>query len=410
MLEPILLPIEPLVDEDGRPLQEWFADPALKRGVAWERIECPYAGSRHRHRNPMNMSALRQINIRREAVDQLMRDVTALAGSAGRGVTLAELWWIGRLGESLPGYLVYRAVDSVQNHHIPALVAAAFKIFIGYNVGTMDRIRAALQHEPAALTAPVELEAMLAYYEREQLLIGPREVCSGPDATIRRVLAGFLDPPTSGQLGSALAALVGDGAGFVGYARALSRSTALSVLFAMIAESLYAGIVTELGPAAALLVPAEPRYVLADDNIAAATTAVATALVAPAADDALAAPLATLVALTGPDWTPTLEHNAFDTLPHARGLLTAGLRRRITFYFELERIYAALARVLKHDYLAALGRADDVALAALAGRFVPPLGKMRSLLGAVFNVDCAAILKDGHNESVRVAGIIDKAY
>jgi hypothetical protein len=197
------------LDVAGRPVGEGRA--AAYRHVHTELQPCPYAGSRHHHARPMNVSALRQILPVWEQIVTMLswlsqryrarhrRDVTtydALSLVTGAGVFLAD-------------FLVLRRHRPLGSREIPVLISGLYKVCLGFQLSTfLGSLRERFGDE----TAPARLPDAAGFHaglEEQELLIGEAEVCSGSAAQIMqaydamtggRAVAQEALPPTCAAL------------------------------------------------------------------------------------------------------------------------------------------------------------------------------------------------------------------
>ncbi|CAN5912376.1 hypothetical protein BH11MYX3_BH11MYX3_15560 [soil metagenome] len=169
-------------DDEDRLIREGRTPPALIRPGELEYRACPYAGSRHQHASPMNISALRQMSAHWEDI----LDACAVMREAyveQRGLhrpELMDLWRVGQLGSALPWFYLLRGGGQPP----PAFAAALAKITLGVGLWA----QALLVEQLAGTWTPVELTPQAIYESSEATgtLIGATEVCSGPEKMMLR--------------------------------------------------------------------------------------------------------------------------------------------------------------------------------------------------------------------------------
>ena len=185
-------------DGEGRPLGEEMAPSHVQRGVPMEMRECPYAGTRHKHRNAMNASSLRQFSAHWPAVvgglAEIREGYLRHMGRAGQPrVTLTDLWKFSRIGIALPAWLLRRAHAPLADGEIPPMSSIIYRMMLGVNrVSHLQllMISATGVESPSWAQEP---GALYEYTDGNDLFIGLNSVCAGPRAMIEetfRVLLG----------------------------------------------------------------------------------------------------------------------------------------------------------------------------------------------------------------------------
>lgn len=183
-------------DTEGRPIREGRTPKALlgPDEIAWSR--CPYAGSRHHHANPMNVSALRQTTAHwDEILDALALLQRGYAD--GRGAyspDLRDVWYVSQLGSALPWFFILR--DGVAP---PPYAAALAKATLGTGILAQCAIVKMLSERwpPPPLTAL----SLMDLAEVSGTLVGATEVCSAPDKMIARFCEVIAPTSRMGDVG-----------------------------------------------------------------------------------------------------------------------------------------------------------------------------------------------------------------
>lgn len=175
-------------DVEDRPIREGRTPPELLRDGDIEYRTCPYAGSRHQHANPMNVSALRQMGAHWDDLCDARAFLRA-AHDEVLGVTqpqLMDVWRVSQLGSALPWFFLHR--DAA----IPAYAAALAKATLGMGIWAQRVLVRTITERwsPPALTA----ESVLALAEENGTLIGETEVCSGSSKMLLEFFAVLVDP------------------------------------------------------------------------------------------------------------------------------------------------------------------------------------------------------------------------
>ena len=168
-------------DTEGRPIREGRTPKELLRPDEIAFAQCPYAGSRHQHERPMNVSALRQTSAH---WDEIVGRLAALQqgyakGRGTYGPDLRDIWYVSQIGSSLPWFYILKlGVEP------PPWVAALAKATLGTGILAQFLIVKMLSErwQPPPITG----QSLLEMAERSGTLIGPNEVCAAPDKMILR--------------------------------------------------------------------------------------------------------------------------------------------------------------------------------------------------------------------------------
>jgi hypothetical protein len=172
------------LDVGGRPLGEGRAAAFQQVQTEWQ--SCPYAGSRHHHAKPMNVTALRQI------MPVWGQIVTLLAWLGQRYrvrhqkdvTTYEDLSLVTSAGVFLADFFVLRRHQPLRSGEIPLLISGLYKACLGFQLATF---LGAMQERFVEQTTPAQLPDAAGfhdYLEASELLIGEAEVCSGSAAMI----------------------------------------------------------------------------------------------------------------------------------------------------------------------------------------------------------------------------------
>jgi hypothetical protein len=170
-------------DDEDRPIREGRTPAEFLRPGEIEYRQCPYAGSRFQHANPMNVSALRQMGAHWDEVCDALAFLRA-AHDEALGVTqpqLMDVWRVSMLGSALPWFFLFR------DDKIPAYASALAKATLGQGIWAQRVLVRTITERftPPPLTA----QAILELAEANGTLIGDTEVCSGGD----KMLLKFFD-------------------------------------------------------------------------------------------------------------------------------------------------------------------------------------------------------------------------
>ena len=180
-------------DTEDRPIREGRTPTEFLRAGEIEYRTCPYAGSRFQHKNPMNVSALRQMGAHWDELCDALAFLRA-AHDEVLGVTqpqLMDVWRASQLGSALPWFFLFR--DS----QIPPYAAALAKATLGMGIWAQREL---LQTIATARPAPeLTPDSMLAMAEANGTLIGETEVCSGGDKMLLKFFEVLVGPKAPGR-------------------------------------------------------------------------------------------------------------------------------------------------------------------------------------------------------------------
>lgn len=181
-------------DTEDRPIREGRTPRELLRDGEIAYGQCPYAGSRHHHDKPMNVSALRQTSAHwDEIVDALgqLREGYAKA-RGGYGPDLRDVWYVSQLGCALPWFYILR--DGVQP---PPWAAALAKATLG--TGILAQFLVVKMLGERWMPPPLTAETLVELAEKSGTLVGPSEVCAAPDKMIQRFCEALVGGFSSGN-------------------------------------------------------------------------------------------------------------------------------------------------------------------------------------------------------------------
>jgi hypothetical protein len=177
-----LFSLHGVLDEDRRTLGEHRAPSGLAGTAPTELRSCPYPGSRHEHRLPMNLSALRQAT---RNWDELLTGLAALRDWCGGGPspsTLAEVWRLTAAAAALPAYLLHRPREG---RVLDGATAALYKACLGLKFLIEQRV---VQEALAGRGVDASADCLAEFSESSGWLVGRQEVCAAPPGLIRDVL------------------------------------------------------------------------------------------------------------------------------------------------------------------------------------------------------------------------------
>ncbi len=159
-----------------------------------ELVECPYAGSRHKHFKPMNVSALKQITSHWSEILNAFCCLRSflLSQKTGSKITILDLYKLSIAGYLMPSFLFYRAKDAFVDGELPAVVATIYKASLGLVNAVQVMLTKRLVLSRYNEQMEVSAEAFYLFAENEKLFIGPWEVCAGTPNQIKELLKVML--------------------------------------------------------------------------------------------------------------------------------------------------------------------------------------------------------------------------
>ena len=171
-------------DVVGRPVGEQRS--SIYHQIPTDLRECHYAGSRYKHPNPMNVSALKDMLQEWNGILGLLSMIhQQYCLFHEREVeTTADLFVIGNAGVFLVDYLAFRRVEPFRTKEIPLLVSGLYKVCLGFQVAGLTMT---LEEAFMGKDTPNQLSDSQTFYdyiEERNILIGAKEVCSGPQKLI----------------------------------------------------------------------------------------------------------------------------------------------------------------------------------------------------------------------------------
>jgi hypothetical protein len=172
------------LDVAGRPVGEGRA--AAFHQVQTEMQSCPYAGSRHHHAKPMNVSALRQIIPAWEQIITILSWLSQRyrARHQSEIKSYDDVLLVASAGVFLADFIVLRKHRPLRSHEFPVVISGLYKVCLGFQLATF---LGSMQERFADKTTPEQLPNAAKfhdYLEAQEVLIGEAEVCAGPPAMI----------------------------------------------------------------------------------------------------------------------------------------------------------------------------------------------------------------------------------
>jgi hypothetical protein len=180
------------LDVAGRPLGEGRS--AAFRHMQTEMQSCPYAGGRHHHVKPMNVSALRNITPAWEQIlimlSWLSRRYQARRETAIRNFD--DLLLVTSGGVFLADFLALRRHRPLHSGKFPLLFSGLYKVCLGFQLATYLGSMQARFAQNQALEPLPDSAGFYEFLEAYELLIGEDEVCAGSPAMIMEAYDAML--------------------------------------------------------------------------------------------------------------------------------------------------------------------------------------------------------------------------
>lgn len=183
-------------DAEDRPIREGRTPDEFLRPGDIEYKTCPYSGGRHQHKNPMNVSALRQASAHwtecLDALAWLRAQHDALLGVTEPGIW--DIWRTSQMGSALPWFHIFR--DEV----VPGYAAALSKMTLGMGIWAHRMFIDTLTKGWSA-PSPLTADIIDGLAEASGTLIGETEVCSGSEKMLHKYFdVHVTQAPTPGVL------------------------------------------------------------------------------------------------------------------------------------------------------------------------------------------------------------------
>jgi hypothetical protein len=177
-----------LYADDGRPLGERYAAPAVRAGVPFDMRRCPYPGSRSGHE--MNVSALRSLQADwPDIIDGVAEIRESFLGRFRRAdLDWPWLWMFGRVLTILPTLYARRSGRGSLTV-VPRRIASLYKPSLGIAMTSEHVMLAGSDYR--GVPSPNEF-----YRETEDrgVFLTPDGACSGPVRQVREFLDACLGP------------------------------------------------------------------------------------------------------------------------------------------------------------------------------------------------------------------------
>lgn len=182
-------------DDENRLLGENKAPFEFHTDVPMELVECPYAGSRHKHFKPMNISALKQINNHWSKITESFICLRSfhIAQKNLEKVSLIDLYKLVIAGYLMPSYFFYRSENAFADGELPAFVATIHKAALGLVNAVQVMLTKRIVMGRYKKDLGFDAESFYFFVENEKLFIGPWEVCAGTPNQIKELLKLLLD-------------------------------------------------------------------------------------------------------------------------------------------------------------------------------------------------------------------------
>lgn len=179
----VMFDLNDMVDDEGRPISERRADPAVRAGVEMEMRQCPYHGVRHGRW--MNVSALAQVSHYYTPVLEELAAFRRLAN--GADATWADI--LAGAIDQLARPAIYLLQQRSERGPVPAQMAVGHKLAAGM-FGVLRSL-----HERLAVgeNLPVTGASFMRLVDETGALVGASEVCAGSLKMIDKVSTALVE-------------------------------------------------------------------------------------------------------------------------------------------------------------------------------------------------------------------------
>ncbi len=159
---------------------------------------CLHAGSRYQDVHPMNVTALKSMRGHWKpvlvAVKRIREAYFDRFPQARLGWTVGDLQRLASLVLTVPGYLMMRKQDRVENGKLHPVLSSMFRVTDGIRMTTHEMLYTSASYEPIlAPDAPMTGAEIYAYAERNKLFHSTYGVCAGPKSMIEEFLNVLVD-------------------------------------------------------------------------------------------------------------------------------------------------------------------------------------------------------------------------
>jgi hypothetical protein len=186
------------MDGEGRQVGEGNVFPKpLRVEVPTEWRTCPHAGSRYQHERPMNVTALKSM---RAHWKQMMVSILRVREvylrrfpQARQRWTIGDLHCLSALVLSIPGYLMLRVQDRVENGELHPVLSSMYRVTDGVRMVMHHMLFSEDLEAALPLHTPMTSAELYAYAERNEIFISDHGVCAGPRAMIEEFLHVLMD-------------------------------------------------------------------------------------------------------------------------------------------------------------------------------------------------------------------------
>lgn len=194
LFEFIYVEASDILDEKGRPLGESRASDPIKKTTTFEKRQCPYRDSRYMHEKPMNVSPLKFMT---KSWMKILEEVAVVRHryQARYGVSdikLNDIWFLSGIGLYYPYFQLYKKEDPKQDGEISIVVSSYYKVAIGMFQQFIRLFIGLVQEGHNIADFKADTQFIYDYVDKNNLLVGRAEVCSGPINLIKQIVEEML--------------------------------------------------------------------------------------------------------------------------------------------------------------------------------------------------------------------------
>lgn len=198
LVVPIFRVAHMALDAEGRQVGEANVfPPQLRLDLPTRWRTCIYAGSRHLHEQPMNVTALKAMRAHWGPMMALLLQVREAylrrCPEAREGWTVGHLERLSTAVLALPAYQLMRRQARVADGALHPVLSSMFRVTDGLRMTMHDMLFIPFGEPTRHPESPMDAAEVLAFAERAFSFISTHGVCAGPRAMVEEFLAVLVD-------------------------------------------------------------------------------------------------------------------------------------------------------------------------------------------------------------------------